>query len=160
MARRIGKEYSTLTEKPLDWLHIELPDANDLYNWNATIQGPSETPYAKGWWTIRLQLPPDYPFKPPTVCSFLFYFSKQSKQKTIKTKKQSKQKTFKTTNIQNIKQSKQHKKQSTKRKEITTEREREFKFISFLNCCPFCSSFFDLSFLSFHFCTFIYLFTF
>ena len=95
-----------MTEKPLDWLHIELPDANDLYNWNATIQGPSETPYAKGWWTIRLQLPPDYPFKPPTVCSFYFIFQnnqikKQSKQKNNQNKKHSKQQTFKTSNNQN-----------------------------------------------------------
>lgn len=39
----------------------------DYYNWNATITGPQESPYANGIFNLSISFPPNYPFKAPSV---------------------------------------------------------------------------------------------
>jgi len=39
----------------------------DLYVWDATIIGPSGTPYEGGIFSLTLSMTADYPFKPPLV---------------------------------------------------------------------------------------------
>ena len=43
------------------------PENEDLMRWKATLIGPSETPYENGIFTLTINFPSDYPFKPPTV---------------------------------------------------------------------------------------------
>jgi ubiquitin-protein ligase len=40
---------------------------NNLHNYKATICGKPGTPYEGGKWEITINLPPEYPFRPPIV---------------------------------------------------------------------------------------------
>lgn len=41
------------------------PRDGDIFHWDAMIIGPTETPYEGGIFRLRIDIPMEYPFKPP-----------------------------------------------------------------------------------------------
>lgn len=62
--RRILKELQDINKSPTEGIICGPLDQNDPFKWQATIQGPTESPFENGNFNLSIAFPQDYPFKP------------------------------------------------------------------------------------------------
>jgi ubiquitin-conjugating enzyme E2 D/E len=66
--QRLYKEYDDIKKNALNNLSAG-PINDNLFEWEAVILGPTETPYESGIFKLNIHIPVNYPFNPPT-CIF------------------------------------------------------------------------------------------
>ncbi|KYR01925.1 ubiquitin-conjugating enzyme E2 [Tieghemostelium lacteum] len=64
--KRLQKEITDILKTPPTWCTAQVVGDN-LHKWKATVIGPENSPYEKGNFEIELDIPVDYPFKPPAL---------------------------------------------------------------------------------------------
>ena len=64
--KRIRKEIIQLQKHPIENIEINF-NPSDIYQCEAFITGPQDSPYEGHVYKVVVQLPTDYPFHPPEV---------------------------------------------------------------------------------------------
>ena len=65
--QRINKELIKIKAENLSNIKAGPVDESNPYDWDATINGPEDSPYEGGVFKLKVLLPQDYPFRPPDV---------------------------------------------------------------------------------------------
>lgn len=65
-ARRIAKDLADIRADPSSQIFAEAV-ADSLTNLRGSFKGPSGTPYEGGTYEVAINIPNEYPFKPPVM---------------------------------------------------------------------------------------------
>lgn len=66
-AKRIHKEWHDFMKDAPCNVSAGPIEEDNIYQWEATILGPIDTPYAGGIFKLKINFTDDYPFKPPKI---------------------------------------------------------------------------------------------
>ena len=66
-AKRIESEIKDIEKNPPSNCSAGPIDNSNIYEWQATIIGPDESPYEGGMFNLQISFPENYPFKPPKI---------------------------------------------------------------------------------------------
>lgn len=66
-AKRLFMEYKNLTKDSPEGITAGPVNEDDMYVWEALIEGPDGTPFEGGIFPAELKFPKDYPLMPPTM---------------------------------------------------------------------------------------------
>jgi ubiquitin-conjugating enzyme E2 G2 len=66
-SKRLFKEYKALSSDPPEGLTAGPVTEDDMFVWEALIQGPEGTPFEGGIFPAELKFPKDYPLAPPKM---------------------------------------------------------------------------------------------
>lgn len=64
--KRLMKEYAELQSSP-SYQYTAAPLEDNLFDWHFTIRGPEDSEFENGIYHGRIVLPPQYPYKPPSI---------------------------------------------------------------------------------------------
>ena len=64
--KRLQAELKEIRDNPPMYCSAGLED-DDIYQWIASIMGPEGSPYQGGIFSLKINFPSDYPFKPPKI---------------------------------------------------------------------------------------------
>ena len=67
--KKLKKEFTELQSNPITSLGVTvgLPNPNDLFTWQISLLGPSETPYEGGVFFLEAEFPDNYPTGGPKI---------------------------------------------------------------------------------------------
>lgn len=66
-SKRLFKEYKALSSDPPEGITAGPVSEDDMFVWEALIQGPEGTPFEGGIFPAELKFPKDYPLAPPKM---------------------------------------------------------------------------------------------
>ena len=66
-SKRLFHEYRLLSQSPPEGITAGPISEDDIFLWEALIQGPEETPYEGGVFMAEMKFPKDYPLSPPKM---------------------------------------------------------------------------------------------
>lgn len=66
-SKRLFKEYKALSSDPPEGITAGPVSEDDMFLWEALIQGPEGTPFEGGVFPAELRFPKDYPLAPPKM---------------------------------------------------------------------------------------------
>lgn len=66
-SKRLFKEYKALSSDPPEGITAGPINEDDMFLWEALIQGPEGTPFEGGVFPAELRFPKDYPLAPPKM---------------------------------------------------------------------------------------------
>ncbi|EDO16402.1 hypothetical protein Kpol_1030p10 [Vanderwaltozyma polyspora DSM 70294] len=66
-AKRIMKEMQAVKDDPAANINLEFVSESDIHHLKGSFLGPPETPYQGGRFIVDIEVPMEYPFKPPKM---------------------------------------------------------------------------------------------